>query len=163
MKYKINLSDNSFIVADENYEITIFYMFMKHTISVKEYLDNIQKYEKYYMFDKINHEMIKRTFTIEEFETNIPVGSRIKYAKDIQVGDLVLGEDGQPRIVEELHTGEEEMYEIEVGGETYTVNGGHILELVDKDTGEHLQMPVNIFLHMDEEFQSHWVMEQVQM
>lgn len=162
MKYKITLSDNSFIIVDDDYEIAIFFMLMKKVMKVKDYLDNYEKYNKYYMFDNINGNLVKRDFTIEETDLDFPIGARLKYSKDIQVGDLIAGEDGNPRVVNELHTGEDDMYEIEVDGETYTVNGGHILALVDKDTGEHLEMPVNIFMHMNEEFQSHWVMEKIE-
>jgi hypothetical protein len=137
-------------------------MLMKKVMKVKDYLDNYEKYNKYYMFDNINGNLVRRTFTIEETDLDFPIGARLKYSKDIQVGDLIAGEDGNPRVVNELHTGEDDMYEIEVGGETYTVNGGHILALVDKDTGEHLEMPVNVFMHMNEEFQSHWVMEKIE-
>ena len=161
MKYKITLSDNSFIIADENYKITIFFMLSKKTITVQQYLDNLTKYDMYYMVDKIGTDRIKRTFTIEETDLDFPIGSRIKYAKDIQLGDLIEGADGTPRKVEELHNGEEEMFNITVDGETYTVNGGHILALVDKDTGEHMEMPVNVFMCLSEDEQAHWVMEKV--
>ena len=160
-KYKICLDDKSFIIADENYQITISFMLMNKTITIKEYLENIDKYKKYYMFDKIGKNLVKRTFTVEETDLDYQIGCRIKFAKDIQIGDLVLGENGEPKEVKELHSGEDEMFEIECDGKTFTVNGGHILVLVDKDTGEHLEMPVNIFMHMDKEFQSHWVMEKV--
>jgi Hom_end-associated Hint. len=161
MKYKILISDNSFIIADENYILPLCFMLMKKPISIKDYLSNIHKYGKYYMVDIINGEWIRRTFTIEETDLNLPMNVRLKYSKDIQIGDLIEGPDGNPRIVNELHTGEDDMYEIEVAGETYTVNGGHILALVDKDTGEHLEMPVNVFMYMDDEFKSHWVMEKI--
>jgi hypothetical protein len=111
--------------------------------------------------DSIDGDMIKRQFTIEETDLDYPVGTRIKLAKDIQIGDLIEGADGTPRKVEELHSGEDDMYEINVAGETYTVNGGHILALVDKDTGEHMEVPVNVFLCMSEDEQAHWVMEKV--
>ena len=83
MKYKITLSDNSFIIADENYKITIFFMLSKKTITVQQYLDNLTKYDRYYMMDKIGTDRIRRTFTIEETDLDFPIGSRIKYAKDI--------------------------------------------------------------------------------
>ena len=50
------------------------------------------------------------------------------------------------------------MYEIAVNGKTYKVNGGHILHLVDKDTQEPLDMPVNIYMYMNDEFKSHYTM-----
>lgn len=161
MTYKISLSDKSFIIADDDYVITIFYMLLKKKITVKEYLNNPDKYKNYYMMDSINKDMIKRQFTIEEYDNvdNFKIGSRIKYSQDIEVGDLIQGTDGQPRRVNELHTGEDDMYELDIDGTTYTVNGGHILALVDNDTGEHLEMPVNVFMHMTDEFRSHYVME----
>ena len=165
MLYKINISDNSFIIADDNYRLSIFYLAKKVNISIKELFDNLHKYKNYYLFDIINNKKIKRTFLIEKIEnqedslTKIPIGSRIKLAKDIQVNDLVVGPDGSPRTINELHFGEEEMYEIEVNGNTYTVNGGHILELIDTESGEHIEMPVNIYIHMDDNFKSHVVME----
>jgi len=159
--YKIVLSDKSFIIADDDYELTIFYMLLKKKVTVKEYLDNFDKYKNYYMMDHIDNDMIKRQFTIEEYDNseNFKVGSRLKYSQDIKIGDLVQGENGEPRKVNELHTGEDEMFEIEVNGEIITVNGGHILNLVDIDTDEHLEMPVNVFMHMTDEFKSHYVME----
>jgi len=162
VKYKLTLSDNSFYIVDDDYKLSLFYMFMKRVITIKDYLENKQKYEKYYLLDKINSNLVKRTFIIEETNLDYPIGMRLKLAKNIQYNDLVMGVDNAPRRVKELHTGEDDMYEIEVAGETYTVNGGHILALVDKDTGEHLEMPVNVFMHMDEEFQSHWVMEKIE-
>ena len=159
-KYKITLSDNSFFIVDKDYKLCIFYMMVKKVITVEEYLST-NKYKKYYMFDKINKDLVKRTFTIEETTEDLPIGKRFKYVEDIQVGDLVCGIDNEPNKIEELHSGEDEMFEIECDGETLVVNGGHILALVDKDTGEHLEMPVNVFMHMNEEFHSHYVMEKV--
>lgn len=160
--YKINISDNSFIIADDMYKLTIFHGISKKTLTVKEYLNKSKKYSNYYLIDYINNKKIKRQFTIEPIESSeFSIGSRIKLAKDIQVGDVIMGSDGNPRIVNELHTGEDEMFEITVNGKSYTVNGGHILALVNKETGEHLEMPVNVFLHMNKDFQSHYVMELV--
>lgn len=156
--YKICLSDNSFIIADENYILNLFNGIKRKKLSLKNYLST-NKYEKYYLVDKINGKTIKRTFTIEETDLDIPIGSRIKLAKDIQVGDLIQGTNGEPRVVNELHTGNDEMFEINVNNKSYIVNGGHILALINKDNGEHLEMPVNIFMHMDSEFQSHYAME----
>lgn len=164
MLYKIKLDDNSFIIADENYKMTIFRHHKKKKITLKQYLDN-SKFWKYHMKDLIDKKKIKRFFIVEslgdvtEEDIGIKVGSRIKLAKDIKKGDLILGVDGKPRKVNELHTGEDDMYDIEVNGHTYTVNGGHILALVDRETGEHLEMPVNVYMHMDDEFRSHYVME----
>jgi hypothetical protein len=152
------LEDNSFIIVDNSYEITIFKGFRKKTITIEDYLNN--NYKGYYLIDLIDGKKYKRHFIIEDTTIdNIPIGSRIKYAQDIKIGDLVVGKDGLPKKVGEIHNGNDEMYEISVNGENYVVNGGHILALIDRDTGEHLEMPVNIYMYMNDEFKSHWVME----
>ena len=164
MLYRIKLDDNSFIIANDDYELTLFKHAKKKKVSVKDYLAN-NKLRKYHLLDNVDNKQVKRYFIIEPLENQteeslgIKVGSRVKFAIDIQKDDLVLGSDGKPRRVKELHTGEDDMYDIAIGNNTYTVNGGHILALVDKDTGEHLEMPVNIFMHMDDEFKSHYAME----
>ena len=159
--YKICLSDNSFIVADENYPLNLFYGIFHKNLTVKEYLST-NKYKKFYLVDKFLSKKIKRSFSIKQVDyLDFPIGSRIKLAKDIQVGDIIQGTNNEPRIVKELHTGEDEMFEINVNGISYTVNGGHILALVNKITGEHLEMPVNVYMHMDDEFKSYYVMEKV--
>ncbi len=168
MKYTIKLNDDSFILADDSYKMTLFYKRKKRIISIEEYL-NKSKYWKYYMLDKIDNKIVRRYFIIEGLDPmymphnldNIPIGSRLKLAENIKENDLVVGPDGNPRRVQELHTGQDDMYEIAVEGKKYVVNGGHILALVDKDTGEHLDIPVNIYMHMDDEFRTHWVMEKV--
>jgi len=53
-----------------------------------------------------------------------------KLAKDITVGDLLVGDDSQPRKVLSTCTGTEMMYKIsQIKGEDYTVNESHILSL----------------------------------
>lgn len=159
--YKIKLDDNSFIIADEEYQMTLFHHHKKKTVTVREYLNN-RKLWKYHLVDFIEGKKIKRYFVIDNIGwSEYASGTRLKFAKDIKENDLVIAPDGSPRKVKELHTGEDDMYEINVEGKRYTVNGGHILALVDKDTGEHLEIPVNIYLHMDDEFKSHWVMEKI--
>lgn len=164
MLYRIRLDDNSFIIANEDYQMTLFRHAKKKKVTLKQYLDN-NKLWKYHMLDLIDGKKVKRYFIVDsignttENDIGIKIGSRVKLAIDIQKDDLVLGTDGQPRKVKELHTGEDDMYDIEVNGRTYTVNGGHILALVDKDSGEHLEMPLNVYMHMDDEFKSHYMME----
>ena len=161
MLYKIKLDDDSFIIADENYEMTLLHHRKKKTIKVSDYIEN-SKYWKYHLVDLIDGKKYKRYFVIDAIaKSDFSVGSRIKLSKNIKVGDLVVGSDGKPRRVKELHTGEDDMYDITVNGKTYTVNGGHILALVDKDTGEHLELPLNVYMHMDDEFKSHYKMEMI--
>jgi len=52
----------------------------------------------------------------------------IKLVEDIEVGDLLMGDDGKPRTVLSLARGQDEMYDIiPTKGNTYTVNQEHIL------------------------------------
>jgi hypothetical protein len=53
-----------------------------------------------------------------------------KMSQDIRVGDLLIGDDGSPRTVEELCSGDDELYEIsQSNGANYTVNSKHTLVL----------------------------------
>ena len=159
--YKLRLSDESFYIVDPYYELTLFKFIFKKRITIKDYLAT-NKYKNYYLKDLIDNQKIKRTFEIltpTEDERKLPLGVRIKYTEDIREGDLVLGADHKPQKVVELHTGEEQMFDITVNGETYTVNEGHVLELVNKETGEHLQIQVGVYMHMDDDFKSRYVME----
>jgi len=55
---------------------------------------------------------------------------RIIKSQDINLGDVLIGDDGRQRIVEKLFTGEDELYEIIQGnGEKYIVNSKHTLVL----------------------------------
>jgi hypothetical protein len=59
---------------------------------------------------------------------------KIKLSQDIEVGDELIGDDGEKRIVQTLIRGEDDMYEIsQDGGETYIVNSKHKLILSKKD------------------------------
>jgi len=52
----------------------------------------------------------------------------IKYVQDIEVGDLLMGDDSTPRTVKSLARGTDKMYDIiPIKGEKYTVNQEHIL------------------------------------
>jgi superfamily II DNA or RNA helicase/intein/homing endonuclease len=54
----------------------------------------------------------------------------VKMVQDIDIGDLLMGDDSTPRKVLSTCTGEEEMFNIvPTKGDTYTVNRSHILSL----------------------------------
>lgn len=54
----------------------------------------------------------------------------IKQSQDIIVGDTLIGDDGTSRTVEEICSGQDEMYRVDQGdGESYTVNSRHKLVL----------------------------------
>ena len=55
---------------------------------------------------------------------------KIKLAKDVKVGDQLIGDDGTMRTVKKVITGKGQMYEVEqANAESYTVNDEHILTL----------------------------------
>ena len=54
----------------------------------------------------------------------------LKKVEDIQVGDIIMGDNSTPRNILALGKGKDQMYKIEdVKGESYTVNSEHILTL----------------------------------
>jgi len=56
---------------------------------------------------------------------------KIKLAQDIQIGDILIGDDGTPRNVLNLYSGQDQMYEIcQNKAENYIVNSKHILTLI---------------------------------
>ena len=63
------------------------------------------------------------------FDTKIPLwNGEIKLAKDIQIGDILIGDDGNKRTVLTLHKGNGKMYQVfQDRGESYKVNDEHIL------------------------------------
>jgi DNA polymerase III delta prime subunit len=55
----------------------------------------------------------------------------LKNVEDIQVGDVIMGDDSTPRNILALGRGKDKLYRIDdVKGETYTVNSEHILTLI---------------------------------
>lgn len=56
-----------------------------------------------------------------------------KAVEDVQVGDKLLGPDGEPRIVQKLFYGLDDLYRIKQGkGNDYVVNSSHILHLENR-------------------------------
>lgn len=159
MRYKLNLPDNSFLIVDNDFEITIYKGLFSKAVrtTIKDILPT---YEKYYLVELYPHKH-KVKFNLEETDLDLPIGKRFKFSQHMKIGDLVIGENGQPIRVKEIHTGESEMFEITIEDKSYVVNSDHILHLVDRDTGEVLDMPVNIYVLMDDEFKSHYTMEQL--
>ena len=61
----------------------------------------------------------------------------LKAVEDVKVGDFLLGDNGSPRKVLELHTGVDKMYQITpMKGNSFIVNGGHILSLYKTNEGK---------------------------
>jgi hypothetical protein len=67
------------------------------------------------------------------FAKNTPIpmwDGSTKMSQDIQVEDMLIGDDGTPRIVQRIMNGEDEMYKIQQkNGEDYIVNSKHTLVL----------------------------------
>ena len=155
--YKILLENNYFMIADKDYILNIYWKGRNKKMSIEKYM-RTHIYRKWYFINKLDNTPLN--FTIIEYNENLPCGM-YKLSQDIKHGDFVLGVDNEPQIVTELHTGQDEMYEIDVAGETYTVNGGHILHLIDTETEEELEMPVNVFMCMGEQFHKKYKMKQI--
>jgi hypothetical protein len=74
----------------------------------------------------------------------------LKMSQDIKVGDELVGDDGNKRIVLELVSGTDKMYEIEQSnGDSYTVNSKHTLVLTDSSNEIH-QIMVDDYLAMND-------------
>jgi len=63
--------------------------------------------------------------------TKIPLwNGQIKNCEDIDIGDILIGDDGNKRMVSDVFFGENEMWEINQShGDTYTVSAGHMITL----------------------------------
>jgi len=64
-------------------------------------------------------------------DTLVPMwNGEVKLAKDVNIGDILIGDDGCKRNVLTLFNGKGKMYEVSQGrGESYKVNDEHILTL----------------------------------
>ena len=78
----------------------------------------------------------------------------VKEVQTIQVGELLMGDDGEPRKVLELHKGYSPLYKIcPLGGTPYVVNEKHVLVLLERTTGKRKYMTVEDFLLRPESWQ----------
>ena len=58
----------------------------------------------------------------------------LKAVQNIEIGDQLIGDDGEPRNILSTTTGREKMYQInQSNGISYTVNQSHILSLIDSN------------------------------
>lgn len=81
----------------------------------------------------------------------------IKSVQDVQVGDLLMGDDSTPRTVLSLARGQEEMYRIKpTKGDAWEVNESHILSLVSNDKrGSHYNQVIDVELRDYLQFSNH--------
>lgn len=83
----------------------------------------------------------------------------LKEVQDIVVGDEVMGINSEKRVVLETHCGVDDMYKIDQNkGESYTVNGKHILCLRKRrnKTNEYLNISVEDYLKKRKYIQEEW-------
>jgi len=80
---------------------------------------------------------------------------RIILAKDIQVGDVLIGDDGTPRTVQTICSGEDEMYEVrQSDGMSYTINSKHTLVLFYIETKSVIEIPLTDFFALSKDNQA---------
>lgn len=76
-----------------------------------------------------------------------------KAVECIEVGDLVMGPDSAPRTVTALHHGFDDMFQIDpVKGETWIVNGGHILAVKVSGKDEYEELTVRDWLSRSDSY-----------
>ena len=79
----------------------------------------------------------------------------IKHIEDVIVGDIVMGDDHTPRIVQELYHDFDQMYEIITERETsYTVNRLHDLVLLNNTTKEIIEISVEEYLQQTDSWKN---------
>jgi DNA repair exonuclease SbcCD nuclease subunit len=113
--------------------------------TVQEFLDKLRKIAPVHSIVG-NHDMC--------FDESTPIlilGGSIKIAKDIIVGDILIGDDGKSRRVLNTTSGFGKMYEVEQsGGDNYIVNENHMLCLKHiapgNSTIDTIDMPIKEFI-----------------
>ena len=71
-------------------------------------------------------------------------------AKDVQSGDLLMGDDSKPRKVLSVNDGTDLMFKLTLSnGESFTVNQPHVLTLYDTTLKKELDMPLDKYMTLD--------------
>lgn len=71
----------------------------------------------------------------------------VKPVESIHIGDLLMGDDSDPRIVTSLANGYDEMYTVvQENGDSYTVNSEHVLTLWDPVASEPVDIEIGDYL-----------------
>lgn len=71
----------------------------------------------------------------------------VKYAQDVCVGDVLMGDDSAPRYVQSITSGYDTLYTVHQDfGNSYTVNKSHILSLMHEDTKHILDIEIEEYL-----------------
>lgn len=87
--------------------------------------------------------------------TIIPLWNGInKFANEIVIGDVLTGDDFQPRTVLELFTGTDQLFKVDqLNGESYIVNSKHNLALI-KENGSKWQINLSTYLDLSDEIKN---------
>lgn len=73
----------------------------------------------------------------------------------ISVGDILVGDDGRPRTVQEVYSGEDQLYEIQQQiGIDYTVNSKHTLVFAIDNLYEIVEVKIEDFIQWDDDVKS---------
>jgi len=103
---------------------------------------------------------LSTTNDIVRFTPGVVWDGTTKMSQDIAIGDVLVGDDGEPRNVTRLMQGEDEMYEIQQSnGMSYTVNSKHTLLLKYSDQGgmfcvDPYEITVDDYLQLSNEVKS---------
>jgi GTPase len=146
--YNIGVSNNGTLegITEEEYEQTIKTLnviasknnYYTQVLSIQKIDDNKKVYEMLIREIKNTYIDIKVVIAgnVDAGKCVLPLtpiimyDGTIKFAKDIKINDVLMGDDSTPRKVLELHSGSTDMYEIQqTRGDNYTVTENHILTL----------------------------------
>jgi hypothetical protein len=121
-RYREDLTKNEDIVSCDNRSSNEFDL-LTHQKVVRDYLNLYTPYRGLLIYHGLGAGKCHKIDT-----PIIMADGSIKMIQDIQVGDLLMGDDSKPRTVLSLARGKDKMYDvIPVKGDKYTVNQEHIL------------------------------------
>lgn len=146
--YRLCIDDRQYMFVPSFFPLVLHKGLSKKKVTVEEAkrLDLMN----YWLLDKRNQ---KRFLEIQEAEVNAPIGVFFKYSQDLEVGDWILNRDNKPQPILKTHTGKDNMFEIAFeDGTSYVVDSKQILRLKDEQTGEEVNMQVDVYLLMDDDF-----------
>jgi len=75
---------------------------------------------------------------------------RVEIAKNVKVGDLLMGDDSKPRRVLNISQGESIMYKVkQTKGDDYIVNENHVLSLKDVNADKDIDIAIKDYMALD--------------
>ena len=122
--YRIELDQNkNSISCDDIGKTTSNFSLLTHQKIVRDYMNLYTPYRGILLYHGLGSgKCLKKDTPIIMYD------GIVKHVQDVQVGDLLMGDDSKPRKVLSLARGKDKMYDvIPVKGDKYTVNQEHIL------------------------------------